>query len=250
MVWARINEARVDLRATVERLGLDVEQVATSLGERAWILDAGLPPLAWSDGLMASADAHGRDMATQLYYSYQSLDGRTVADRAAEAGYAAAEVDEALAILAFSNYVELDEAVGFMVDNLLRDELLSLPAGKLTLLNPLLREAGVALFAENLQLVMGQQYVYLLVIDAAIPLDLRPWLIGQAAFGSRLFLRDEFTGFLSTLPVDDAGGFQAELPLGGSVELYELQSDGLMRYLTTVYADLGDNQFINLSDEE
>jgi hypothetical protein len=250
LVWSRVNEARADLRGTIERLGLDADQVAASLGDNAWVLDAGLPPLAWNDELTSSAETHGRDMATQLYYSYQSLDGRTVADRVAETGYAAAQADEALAILAFSTYVGLEEAVGFMVDNLLRDELLSLPHGRLALLSPFLSEMGIGLLAENLQLVMGQQYVYLLVADFAVPAETRSWLVGCVPEGYYAGLRNGYTGFWEIVEVDDHGFFQQLLGAKGwELDIYLLDESYNTLDVRGVVLQPGLNLYVDFRSE-
>jgi uncharacterized protein YkwD len=59
---------------------------------------AGLPPYAWDPHLAVAAQRHAEDMAAQGYFSHTSLDGRTFADRAGEAGYDASPRGENIAM--------------------------------------------------------------------------------------------------------------------------------------------------------
>ncbi len=240
-LWQQINQVRQNPRAALARLGITAEQAGSALGEQAWILDEGLPPLAWNSALVFSAEQHGQDMADHLYYSYVSLDGRTVADRVADVGVAARQADEALAILAFSSYVGLEEATRFMLDNLLRDELLAPAGSKRTLLSPELSEIGISLFAESLQLVMGQQYVYLLVADFVQPVENRPWLVDQLEAGQQLAFCSRYTGFWELAPQFGNGLVQQLLPAAGGT-LYLLDEQGQTLASGYVYPRNGQNQ--------
>ncbi|MXV51353.1 CAP domain-containing protein [Pedobacter sp. HMF7647] len=44
-------------------------------------------PIAWNAQLQFSASVHARDMATQRYFSHESIDGKSVKDRIYNAGY-------------------------------------------------------------------------------------------------------------------------------------------------------------------
>ena len=48
----------------------------------------GLPPLSVDASLASAARAHSEDMGLQDYFSHTGLDGRSPADRIADAGYA------------------------------------------------------------------------------------------------------------------------------------------------------------------
>ena len=50
-------------------------------------LEAGCPELQLDDRLTAAAQGHSDDMAAQGYFSHESPDGRTFADRVQAAGY-------------------------------------------------------------------------------------------------------------------------------------------------------------------
>lgn len=46
-----------------------------------------VPPLVWNDQLTVTAKGHALDMARHNYFSHESRDGRTLKDRAVNAGY-------------------------------------------------------------------------------------------------------------------------------------------------------------------
>lgn len=58
---------------------------------------AGLPPYAWDPYLALAAHRHAEDMAVNDYFDHTSLDGRSFADRAREAGYDASPRGENIA---------------------------------------------------------------------------------------------------------------------------------------------------------
>ena len=58
---------------------------------------AGLPPYAWDAHLAIAAQRHAEDMSANDYFSHESLDGRSFADRAGEAGYDASPRGENIA---------------------------------------------------------------------------------------------------------------------------------------------------------
>ena len=218
LFWKQINEARRNPRAALARIGVSEEQARAALGLGAWILDKGLPPLAWSDQLNVSASAHGRDMINNLYYGYQSLDGRGPAERIAGTGYEALVEDETLGVLLFATYVDYELAVTILFDNMLRDELTGAAGARRNIFSPVLTDVGISFFAETLTLLADQPYAYLLVLDFAKPLQARPFLIGTIESGTKLATRDLCTGFWDYLPLLVENIFQLELPDGG-VEL-------------------------------
>ena len=59
--------------------------------------DQGLPAYAWSEHLALAAERHAEDMVAQDYFDHESLDGRSFADRAREAGYDASPTGENIA---------------------------------------------------------------------------------------------------------------------------------------------------------
>ena len=59
--------------------------------------NAGVPPYTWNPELGVAAQLHAEDMVAQGYFDHASLDGRSFADRALEAGYDASPRGENIA---------------------------------------------------------------------------------------------------------------------------------------------------------
>lgn len=177
LLWQRINEVRRAPASYLDKLGISREQARVSLGQQAWVLDQGLPPLAWSDQLSDSAWNHGRDMFDRFYYGKVTPEGMTVAERIPQTGYLAAAQAESLGGIVFSSYVKVQDAVGYLLENLLRDELTGSAAGEINILSPRYTELGIGFFAEDIPFVFGEDYIYLAVFDFARPQEMRNFLI-------------------------------------------------------------------------
>lgn len=106
-----INEARTAPLAMLQRAGIDEAAARAALGDDAWILDTGLPPLAPNDQLTASAQAHLEDMVSRLYYATVSPEGLGPTDRAEAVGYLLVNVEELLGLLGVVTFVDGPEAV-------------------------------------------------------------------------------------------------------------------------------------------
>jgi Cysteine-rich secretory protein family len=190
-LWRLVNEARLDPLPVLANLGIEEGAARSSLGSEQWILDAGLPPLSWNSALGASAMGHGRDMIARVYYSYTSLDGRTVIDRMIAAGCEPLEYGETLGALFFSRFVEPLEAARVIFENWIRDELDPGRQGQRNIFNPDLTDFGVAFIGAQVHL--GKDLppnVYLAVADFASPVDGRPFVVGNVyedPGGLRLF---------------------------------------------------------------
>jgi uncharacterized protein YkwD len=65
------------------------------------------PPVAWSDALARSAEAHSRDMVAKNRLSHETTAGRTLGDRATDAGYRWASLAENVA----GGYPDIDAVV-------------------------------------------------------------------------------------------------------------------------------------------
>jgi hypothetical protein len=179
-LWRLINEARVKPLAVIERLGLDEAKARLALGEDEWILDRGLQPVALNGQLFESAWNHGEDMIQNLYYSYVSLDGRTVDDRVAETGYEAVSTGESLGALTFQNFIDPMDAAASIFLNLVRDELDPERNQPRNIFSPYFSELGITFSAATLD--VGERlplYVYLVVADFADPVELKAYLIGN-----------------------------------------------------------------------
>ena len=165
LVWL-INQARRDPLGMALILGLDTEDILENFPEMNEILVNGLPPLIRNDALGASASGHVRDMLENSYYSRDSLDGRTVESRAADAGYLMPVHGELLGSLASG--ASLAPILGAMriFESRFKAELDPAGDSDWLILNPQVREVGVgyevvALTSEENETA----YYYLMVCD-------------------------------------------------------------------------------------
>ncbi|MDD3802621.1 MAG: CAP domain-containing protein [Desulfuromonas thiophila] len=214
--WQQLNEARRNPRAVLDRLDVPEELAREVLGADAWILDQGLPPLAWNDTLCLSAAGHGRDLIDQAYYSYTSRDGRTVPQRALAAGYDAWDASETLSLLLFDTQFNYDRAVALLLDNLLRDELMGIEGVPRNVFSPALTDVGLSFFAETVPLLSGSPYACLLVADFAAPRDFQPQVVGVLPAGGRLAMQRLRTAIWDFLPLLPGNAVQVRLPEGGA----------------------------------
>ncbi len=179
-LWRMINEARVSPLQTIQAQGIDEEVARQALGEDAWVLDQGLPPLAWSDSLFQAAAEHNQDMVTQLYYSSVGLDGSGVADRIAARGYEAVDSDELLGVMAFATFVEPLEAAKMVFGNWLLDELTPGNGNPRRIFSQVFTEAGFSFNSAVLELGENLPHnAYVVVADFARPQVMRVYLLGN-----------------------------------------------------------------------
>ena len=160
-----INDARQDPLAMAELLGMDAEQILQDLPELRDILTGGLSPLAFSENLYEAASGHTEDMIAGNYYSHDSPDGRGYNDRIADAGYAPAPCGESLGMLAFANFIDPAEAVRVIFENIFMDELDPAGTERRNILDPDMREAGIALKTGAFDLGGAFCNVYLAACD-------------------------------------------------------------------------------------
>ncbi|MDY0189346.1 MAG: CAP domain-containing protein [Desulfuromonas sp.] len=250
ILWQRINEVRRNPVQYLAEHGISREQAENDMGISAEVLDAGLPPLAWSAQLHISAAAHGQDMVERLYYSKDSLEGEDPLMRAQAAGYQATAAGESLGIIAFSNYVEISEAVEYVLENLLRDELDPTNHSDNNIFSVDYTEVGFAFLAENLDLVPGLNYVYLAVLDFAQPLDACGFVVASAVENSEVSLysfADASVVRLSPLSPLLPSVYQLPFPSGGGM-IISRQSDQTLQAWRFV-ADQSSlvNSFIDLN---
>jgi uncharacterized protein YkwD len=162
-----INEAREDPLNMATSMGMDADQILQDFPELEDILTEGLPPLSLNQNLYEAASAHTKDMLDNGYYAHDSLDGRTYDDRIIESGYDPVVTGESLGMLGFANFIDPDEAVRLIFENMFRDELNPTGTEKRNILNPELREVGVSLCTGAFNLGGSFFNVYLTTCDFA-----------------------------------------------------------------------------------
>ena len=250
ILWQRINEARNDPQAVIDRLHIPVEQAKKVLGDDAWVLDRGLSPLAWNQQLQSATQNHGRDMLDQLYYSHISSDGSSSYDRMVAAGYQPVVEGETLGALVFSSFIDVEIALDAMLDVILRDELTGVSDVQRNIFSPQLTEVGVSFFAESIELLDGQPYVYLLVLDFATPIEPEYFIIGAVDKGDSLAMESSYTGFWEPLPLSSEGFFQVSYPVGGAT-LMTYSSENQVSAAGTVYeANATHNHYLDLRSND
>lgn len=247
LLWQRINEARANPRAVMTRLNIPEATVRATLGEDVWLLDQGLPPLAWNEQIRSAADGHGRDILDNLFYSHVSSDGRTLAARLAAVGYEPLLEDETLTALVFSNPISLDSAVTALCDNMFRDELSGTPGVSRNIFSPHFSEMGLSLLAESVPLLAGRPYVYLLVVDFSQPVLTRRFVVGKIDPGTSMVLRSRATGLWEEVAVLAGGSFQFTLSgLGEELFYWETSAPNYVRTASTLGLFTGQNQVLDL----
>jgi len=246
ILWQQINRVRHSPAAYLERLGITRLQAETALGDNAWILDGGLSPVAWNDTLHSVAQLHGDDMLSNFYYSKIALDGWTPAMRIEASGYDAVSVGESLGIIAFSNYIEIEQAVEYLLDNILRDELSGNYANEINIFSPDLTEVGIAIFAEMLELVDGQSYVYLAVIDFASPVQPRNYVIANTDNDNIVSFYSFEDSTLTALVPLALGGYQLPISAHGGVIVARKQDQELVAWRFVPVLPVEKNSFFDL----
>ncbi len=145
LLFELINAARKDPLGTAEAIGMNPKKILKDFSEIKDILTDGLPPFQFNDCLYVSAGDHTRDMFDKSYYAYESIDGRTVADRMRDAGYTPGVSGENLGLLYFNNYISPEKAVYQLFVNMYRDELDPAWTGQRNILSPDMKDIGICI---------------------------------------------------------------------------------------------------------
>jgi uncharacterized protein YkwD len=165
-----INQARANPLGVAESLGIDTAIYLEGHPELRAAFEQGLPPLTINASLLSTSRAHVQDMLENNYYSKVSLDGRTYKERIAESGYRFAAAGESLGITwLFTDSIDPLLAAGRIFQRMLQEELEPSNAGDLTILDPRMEEAGIALREGVFRRWDGEWKVYLGVCDVGMP---------------------------------------------------------------------------------
>jgi hypothetical protein len=164
-----INQARANLLGVAESSGIDTAPFLEGRPELRAAFEQGLAPLKIHASLSSASAAHVRDMLEKNYYGKISPDGRTYKERIAGSGYRFAAAGESLGITWFTDPIAPSAAVGRLFERMLRDELETSNAGGLTILDPRMKEAGIALGKGVLRNGDEEWNVYLAICDVGAP---------------------------------------------------------------------------------
>ncbi|MBC7357594.1 MAG: hypothetical protein H5U10_03550 [Desulfacinum sp.] len=261
-LWRLINEARVHPLQTLARFGIDPAEARQALGEDAWILDQGLPPLAWNGSLYAAAAAHRADMAARSYYGHWSPEGIGPEDRAAAAGYDPLEMGETLGFLALFHFLDARDGAAAVFAQWLRDELTPAPREPRKIFSPFLTEAAVSFGAARMRLGSGPAVnAYVAVALAAAPAEPNPpFVLGNVTTAGPwlpadplgtpgeliVYYHDIPNGLHFQQPVGPAGAYQFPVtgPLVG-LEVVEAATGRIL--IRRLVEDFGENQLLDLA---
>lgn len=160
-----INDARQSPLDTAVSYGVRRAQVLSDFPEQAADFKAGLTPLSTHQALLRSANQHVQEMLNKAYYSKTSSDGAGPEDRMEAWGYLMSWGTERLGMLAYRNYMDADEAVALIFENMILDELDPDGSGGLCILDPDLTDVGVAVQAGEWEISGETLNVYMVVCD-------------------------------------------------------------------------------------
>ena len=164
-----INQARANPLGTAKSFGIDTAVFLEGRPELRAAFEQGLAPLTINANLVSASRAHARDMLGNNYYGKISSDGRTYKERIAASGYHFSYAGESLGITWFTGLIDESVAINRIFERMFRDEWESSNAGNLTILDPRMKEAGVALGEGILRNDDQEWNVYMGICDVAVP---------------------------------------------------------------------------------
>ena len=178
-----INKARNDPYQALEMAGVDEASAREALGDYAWVLDQGLPPLAWNEQLHEAAWGHNLDMTEHAYFSEISPEGEGPSERVASTGYKALYVGETLGALVSEHFVDPLKITCLIYENLVKDELNPASTVRKNIFNPEVTEVGIGfervIFDPDDR---DSLITYVVVADFARPVEPRAFLVGNVYY--------------------------------------------------------------------
>ncbi|HDL07123.1 MAG TPA: CAP domain-containing protein [Desulfobacteraceae bacterium] len=139
-----INQIRQDPLAAAVSIGINTDRIISESNELGNILTNGLPPLSFNDRLYASARGHADDMLEKNYFSYESLDGRSIEDRIIEKGYDPLVSGEIIGSVLTVSGLDPFDIGKLIIFNHFRNELDLSNDYPSVILNPEFKEIGLA----------------------------------------------------------------------------------------------------------
>jgi len=232
-----INSARRDPLGTAESLGMDREKILNDFPEYNDILINGMLELEFDEHLYQSSGEHTSDMLANNYYAYESIDGRTPAQRMNDAGYVASVSGETLGLMFFNNFINSDQAVFHLFANMYKDELDPEWTGQRNILNPDVNDIGVSISGGLFQ--FNKKFsgnVYMLTCDFGT--DVEPYelellqMINQARANPRAvaqYYGIDVEAVLNAMPeLESLFSSKALPPLAFNAHLYAAAQDHVL----------------------
>ena len=242
-----INKARNDPYQALETAGVDEGSAREALGDYAWVLDQGLPPLAWNEQLHEAAMGHNLDMIEHAYFSEVSLEGEGPSERVAATGYDALYVGETLGALVSEHFVDPLKIACLIYENMVRDELNPASTVQKNIFNPEVTEVGIGFE----RVVVDPDDVdslitYMVVADFALPVESRSFLVGNVYYdldGDENFDPSEEEGIsglkISFKPLFGPGESETTIINTGPLGSYQLELHPFVFYELLIEGDDG-----------
>ena len=167
LLMEKINSARKNPIQTIQNFGMDLDRILSQIPEIENDLINGMPPLQFNPKLYRAAQQHTIDMIENRYYDTVSPDHKTPEERILESGYMPLSWGETLGFVAFQNFLDPEEAVEIMFENMFRDEFDSSAEDELIILNSDLKEIGVYIGGGSLEIGEKATNLYLATCDLA-----------------------------------------------------------------------------------
>lgn len=140
-----LNQARRDPRGAAVSTGVEEGELGDRFAGYADLFRDGAPPFNRNDILQSVAENHTREMVVEGVVSSLSVDGRTPAERSLQAGYPTDTwVDERIALIPADESGGFAQAAAYLFRTLLHREFEDWDRSGPVLLNPELREVGLA----------------------------------------------------------------------------------------------------------
>ena len=177
-----INKARNDPYQALEMAGVDEGSAREALGDYAWVLDQGLPPLAWNEQLHEAARGHNLDMIEHAYFSEISPEGECPSERVASTGYEALYVGETLGALVSEHFVDPKEITCLIFEKMVGDELNPASTVQKNIFNSEVTEVGIGFERVVVDPEGDSLIAYVVVADFAQPAESRTFLVGNVYY--------------------------------------------------------------------
>lgn len=163
----KINSARKNPIHTMQNLGLDLDRILSESPEIEHDLINGMPPLQFNPKLYRAAQQHTLDMIENRYYDSVSPDHKKPEERILENGYMPLSWGETLGFVGFHNFLDPEEAVEILFENMFRDEFDPSIGNERILLNSGLKEIGIYIGAGSLEIGDKATNLYIATCDLA-----------------------------------------------------------------------------------
>jgi hypothetical protein len=175
-----INQFRARPLEMAEAYDIDLDaflETDTGLYE---ILTMSVAPLVPNGSLQSASKSHSIDMLTNNFIDHLSSDGRSTEDRLVENDYYPISTGEVLQLVEFPPFTEASNALGQIMEQMLRDEITDyVDFGTSTLLNPDLQDLGIGMVSGKYEL--ENEAVDVLITTATLSEEAEerpPYLVG------------------------------------------------------------------------